>query len=427
MARPADEPVEAPGQAGDRRGDDADELAVKDLARRELGDRGDLLGVERLAVHEAALERQQLAAWPSAKSAIALAAAAASPRTNVSAVGPSSSAFSASAPACVGRALGQRVLDDAERRVGVAQLRRAARPTCGDGDAAVVDGEDRLGLLDLIGDLSDRRSFLLSVHRPPRRACPRVCARAAGGLRMASKVSVSYAAAAAVARLLEDVAGTGRVDLDARAHGRGEGDRAQVAALGRRGLGADELLDDGGVVLQQLALVEARLADRQVDDRGAVGAVLDLAGLGLLDRLGDVHRHRADLRVGHLALRAEDAAEAADDRHHVRRRDRDVEVGEALLDALGEVLGADDVGAGLLGLVGLVALGEDGDVDVLAEAVGQRDRAAQLLVGVADVQAGAHVDLDGLVELRALELLDQRDRLGGRVLALAVDLRRASM
>ena len=67
----------------------------------------------------------------------------------------------------------------------------------------------------------------------------------------------------------------------------------------------------------------------------------------------------------------------------------------------GEVLGADDVGAGLLGLARLVALGEDGDLDVLAEAVGQRDRAAQLLVGVADVQAGADVHLDGLVELGA--------------------------
>ena len=86
--------------------------------------------------------------------------------------------------------------------------------------------------------------------------------------------------------------------------------------------------------------------------------------------LRDVHRDRADLRVRHLALRAEDAAEAADDGHHVRRRDRDVEVGEALvLDALGEVLGADEVGAGLLGLARLVALGEDGDRDVLAEAV----------------------------------------------------------
>src|SRR3954451_6330291 len=214
----------------------------------------------------------------------------------------------------------------------------------------------------------------------------------------------------------------GRVDLDARAHGGGQRERLDGAALRARRLGADDLVEQRQVVLQQRLVLEARLADRQVHVGRAVGAVLDLAGLGLLHRLGDVHRHRADARVRHLALRAEDAPEPAHDRHQVRRRDRDVEVGEAALDALREVLGADDVRARLLGLLGLVALGEDGDRDVATEAVGQRDGAAQLLVGVADVQPGPDVDLDGLVELRALGLLDEGDRLGGRVLALAVDL-----
>ena len=45
---------------------------------------------------------------------------------------------------------------------------------------------------------------------------------------------------------------------------------------------------------------------------------------------------------------------------------------------------------------------------------------AQLLVRVADVQTGAHMHLYRLVELHARELLDQRDRLRRRVLALAV-------
>src|SRR4051794_25377850 len=215
----------------------------------------------------------------------------------------------------------------------------------------------------------------------------------------------------------------GRVDLDARPHGRGQRDRLDVAALRARRLGADDLLEQRGVVAQQRGVVEARLADRQVHVGRAVGAVLDLAGLGLLDRLGDVHRDGADARIGHLALRTEDAAQPADDRHEVRRGDRDVEVGESALHAVGEVLRADDVRARLLGLLGLVALGEDGDGHVAAEAVRQRDGAAQLLVGVADVQACADVDLDGLVELRRLGLLDQRDRLGGRVLVLAIHLR----
>src|SRR5580693_6683564 len=182
-------------------------------------------------------------------------------------------------------------------------------------------------------------------------------------------------------RLLDYFTCLGRVDLDARAHGGRERDRAQVAAFGGRRLGADELFDDGGVVLEQLALVEADLADDQVDDGAAVGAVLDLAGLGLFDGLGDVHGDGADFRVGHLAGWSEDAPE----------------------------LGADDVGAGLLGLLGLVALREHGDLDVLAEAIGQGDGAAQLLVGVAHVEAGAHVHLDGLVELGAAEAAHQRD------------------
>ncbi len=48
--------------------------------------------------------------------------------------------------------------------------------------------------------------------------------------------------------------------------------------------------------------------------------------------------------------------------------------------------------------------------------------AAQLLVGVTHVQACTDVDLDGLVERRAGQRLDERHRLGGRVLTLAIDL-----
>src|SRR3954464_7435930 len=222
--------------------------------------------------------------------------------------------------------------------------------------------------------------------------------------------------------LLNKISGATRVHLHAGTHRRRHHDGADVLALGRGRLGADQLLDHGLVVGQQVVVRERRLADGHVHDRRTVGAVLDLAGLGLLDGLADVHRDRADLRVRHLALRAEDAAEAADRRHHVGRRDRDVEVGPAILDARRQVLGADDVRAGLLGLAGLVALREDGDLDVLAEPVRQRDRAAQLLVRVADVQAGADVDLDGLVELRALDVLHQADGLVRGVLAVAVHL-----
>ena len=81
----------------------------------------------------------------------------------------------------------------------------------------------------------------------------------------------------------------------------------------------------------------------------------------------------------------------------------DVEVGPAAADALGQFLAADGVGSGSLGLARLVALGEDGDRDVLAEPVRHHHRAAHLLVGMADVDAEADVHLDGLVELRRLK------------------------
>ena len=68
-------------------------------------------------------------------------------------------------------------------------------------------------------------------------------------------------------------------------------------------------------------------------------------GLGLLDRAGDVLRDGAHLRVGHLALRAEHAAQAADHRHQLGGRDGDVEVGPAVLHLLGQILPAHVVGA----------------------------------------------------------------------------------
>jgi len=53
--------------------------------------------------------------------------------------------------------------------------------------------------------------------------------------------------------------------------------------------------------------------------------------------------------------------------------------------------------------------------------VRQRQGPAQLFVRVADVDAEQDVDLDGLVELGAGGLLEQPDRLGRRVGAVALD------
>src|SRR5919198_2836125 len=223
-------------------------------------------------------------------------------------------------------------------------------------------------------------------------------------------------------QLLDDSPRPRRVDVDAGAHRARQRDAANVAALRRARLGAEDLLQERRVVLGEPALVEALLADRDVDVRAAVGAVLELAGLRLADGLADLVRHRARLRVRHLPARAEDAAEPPYDAHLVRRRDGDVEVVEAAFDPRREVGRADDVRSGLFGLAGLVALGEDGDAHVAAGAVRKHERAAQLLVGVPHVQAEAEVDLDGLVELDAVEALQHPDRLDRRIRLLAIDL-----
>src|SRR4029077_6742522 len=115
--------------------------------------------------------------------------------------------------------------------------------------------------------------------------------------------------------LLEDPADARRVDAHAGAHRRRDRDLLDVAPLGRRGLRADDLLDQGRVVLEQALGVEALLADRDMDVGAAVGAVLELAALGIGDRLGDVERDRAGLRVRHQATRAEHPAELADVAH----------------------------------------------------------------------------------------------------------------
>src|SRR5439155_19146012 len=101
---------------------------------------------------------------------------------------------------------------------------------------------------------------------------------------------------------------------------------------------------------------------------------------------------------------------------------RDVEVVEALLDPRREVGGADDFRARLLGLAGLLALGEDHDAGLAAGAVREHQRPAQLLLGVTDVEPEVEVRLDSLVVLRRREAFQHPDRLCRRVELLAVDL-----
>jgi hypothetical protein len=120
--------------------------------------------------------------------------------------------------------------------------------------------------------------------------------------------------------------------------------------------------------------------------------------------------------------RAQDLAERADDAHRVGRGDDDVEVHLAGLDLGGEVVHADEVGAGGARFLGLGALREDGDALGLAGARRHHDRAANDLVGLLGVDAELDGDVDRLVELGGRALLDERERVVERIELGAVDL-----
>ena len=86
-------------------------------------------------------------------------------------------------------------------------------------------------------------------------------------------------------QFLDDPAGPGRIHVDPRAHRARQGDATNVATLCGRGLRAHDLVDQRRVVLDEAPLVEALLADGDVDIRAAVRAVLELAGLRVADGL----------------------------------------------------------------------------------------------------------------------------------------------
>jgi hypothetical protein len=118
----------------------------------------------------------------------------------------------------------------------------------------------------------------------------------------------------------------------------------------------------------------------------------------------------------------EDLAEGADHLHGVRRGDHDVEVHVAGLDVGGQIVEADDVGAGGLGRLGLFALGEHGDTNGLAGTGRQHDRAAHQLVGLLGIDAQIDGNVDRLVELGGRAFLDQAQRIADRIGLVAVDL-----
>src|SRR6185437_1176476 len=84
-----------------------------------------------------------------------------------------------------------------------------------------------------------------------------------------------------------------------------------------------------------------------------------------------------------------------------------------------KVLAADKVCAGCLRLANLVARGNDRNhLALTAHTMGENNGPADHLVGVAGINAQAHRQVDGLVELGKLGLLEQRDRLADSVRTL---------
>src|SRR5262249_16655457 len=110
-----------------------------------------------------------------------------------------------------------------------------------------------------------------------------------------------------------------------------------------------------------------------------------------------------------------------DQRHEVGRGDAAVEIDVAALHFFHEVLGADHVGAGGLGFVGLGAACEHRHAHAAARTVRQVDDAAHHLVGMARIDAEIHPHPDLLVELGLGPLLDNLHRLFERIKLGAVD------
>src|SRR4051812_29415584 len=79
------------------------------------------------------------------------------------------------------------------------------------------------------------------------------------------------------------------VHLQARAHRRGNAEFLDELALRARRLVADDRIHERPEVLGEVCLGERRLADAGVDDSRLFDAELDLARLGVVDGLGDVH------------------------------------------------------------------------------------------------------------------------------------------
>ena len=137
-----------------------------------------------------------------------------------------------------------------------------------------------------------------------------------------------------------------------------------------------------------------------MDDSGLIQTILDFTSFDIVDSLGNIHGDRAGLRVRHEALRAEHTTDTADETHHIRGRNADVEIEPVFLLDLGDhIFSADIVSTGSQSFLGLVALGEHKNADNLTSSVGQNNCATDLLVCMTGVNTKTDGDFNSLIEL----------------------------
>src|SRR5262245_9606093 len=213
------------------------------------------------------------------------------------------------------------------------------------------------------------------------------------------------------------------VDLDPRSHRGRDGDRAQILALGRRRLRANDGFEQGQRIGHEVIGREGPLAHGDMDVPRLVDPELDLARFDVAHGPPHVERHGAEPRAGHETARPQHLAELSDLTHEIRGRDRRVELHPSSLDSLDEILGADHVRARLSRLPLLLALGEDRDPDGLADAVRKYDGAPHHLVGMLRVDPETQRHVHALVELRGRQLLDDLERFLDGVRLLFVEQR----
>ena len=201
-------------------------------------------------------------------------------------------------------------------------------------------------------------------------------------------------------------------------HGRGQRGASDVLALRARRLRLHDLVDQRAEVVHQLLLRERDLADGQctrfVRSRrnSTRPAFASRTARSILVRL----HHGAGARVRHQAARAQDAAQPADLAHQLALREHHVEVRARRPATRAMRSSAPTTSApAAVAMLARLALGEDRDAHRPPEAVRHHHRAADLLVGVAAIEARAQVHLDRLVELGGRGLFDQRQRLVRRV------------